>query len=197
MKNRSINIKTLTMVAVSSAISSVLMFVSISIPFFPSFLKIDVSEVPALIISFSLGPLFGVTVVFIKNLINLMFTTSGGIGEFANFIVGSIFVFVAGLIYSKFKTQKGAVLSMIFATICMSIFGSLTNYYILLPMYALITPMDSIVNMFKAINPQIDSVLKIVFFAIVPFNLIKGGLVSVITFLIYKRLSYFIKNLIR
>ena len=64
-------------------------------------------------------------------------------------------------------------------------------------MYALITPMDSIVNMFKAINPQIDSVLKIVFFAIVPFNLIKGGLVSVITFLIYKRLSYFIKNLIR
>ncbi len=197
MKNRSINIKTLTMVAVSSAISSVLMFVSISIPFFPSFLKIDVSEVPALITSFSLGPLFGVTVVFIKNLINLMFTTSGGIGEFANFIVGSIFVFVAGLIYSKFKTQKGAVLSMIFATICMSIFGSLTNYYILLPMYALITPMDSIVNMFKAINPQIDSVLKIVFFAIVPFNLIKGGLVSVITFLIYKRLSYFIKNLIR
>ncbi len=197
MKNRSINIKTLTMVAVSSAISSVLMFVSISIPFFPSFLKIDVSEVPALITSFSLGPLFGVTVVFIKNLINLMFTTSGGIGEFANFIVGSIFVFVAGLIYSKFKTQKGAVLSMIFATICMSVFGSLTNYYILLPMYALITPMDSIVNMFKAINPQIDSVLKIVFFAIVPFNLIKGGLVSVITFLIYKRLSYFIKNLIR
>ena len=197
MKNRSINIKTLTMVAVSSAISSVLMFVSISIPFFPSFLKIDVSEVPALITSFSLGPLFGVTVVFIKNLINLMFTTSGGIGEFANFIVGSIFVFVAGLIYSKFKTQKGAVLSMIFATICMSIFGSLTNYYILLPMYALITPMYSIVNMFKAINPQIDSVLKIVFFAIVPFNLIKGGLVSVITFLIYKRLSYFIKNLIR
>lgn len=197
MKNRSINIKTLTMVAVSSAISSVLMFVSISIPFFPSFLKIDVSEVPALITSFSLGPLFGVTVVFIKNLINLMFTTSGGIGEFANFIVGSIFVFVAGLIYSKFKTQKGAVLSMIFATICMSIFGSLTNYYILLPMYALITPMDSIVNMFKAINPKIDSVLKIVFFAIVPFNLIKGGLVSVITFLIYKRLSYFIKNLIR
>ena len=197
MKNRSINIKTLTMVAVSSAISSVLMFVSISIPFFPSFLKIDVSEVPALITSFSLGPLFGVTVVFIKNLINLMFTTSGGIGEFANFIVGSIFVFVAGLIYSKFKTQKGAVLSMIFATICLSIFGSLTNYYILLPMYALITPMDSIVNMFKAINPQIDSVLKIVFFAIVPFNLIKGGLVSVITFLIYKRLSYFIKNLIR
>lgn len=197
MKNRSINIKTLTMVAVSSAISSVLMFVSISIPFFPSFLKIDVSEVPALITSFSLGPLFGVTVVFIKNLINLMFTTSGGIGEFANFIVGSIFVFVAGLVYSKFKTQKGAILSMIFATICMSIFGSLTNYYILLPMYALITPMDSIVNMFKAINPQIDSVLKIVFFAIVPFNLIKGGLVSVITFLIYKRLSYFIKNLIR
>lgn len=197
MKNRSINIKTLTMVAVSSAISSVLMFVSISIPFFPSFLKIDVSEVPALITSFSLGPLFGVTVVFIKNLINLMFTTSGGIGEFANFIVGSIFVFVAGLVYSKFKTQKGAILSMIFATICISIFGSLTNYYILLPMYALITPMDSIVNMFKAINPQIDSVLKIVFFAIVPFNLIKGGLVSVITFLIYKRLSYFIKNLIR
>lgn len=195
MHKKTINIKSLTIIAMLAAISTVLMFLSFSIPLFPTFLKLDFSEVPALIAAFSLGPFAGVSVVFIKNLINLLFTSSGGIGEFANFLIGSFFVFSAGLVYQKFKTRKGAILSMTVGTVIMSIVGTVANYYILMPLYTLIMPIDSIVNMFKSINPYADTMLKIMFMTIVPFNLLKGFIVSLITFLIYKKLSPIIKRI--
>lgn len=195
MHKKTINIKSLTIIAMLAAISTVLMLLSFSIPLFPIFLKLDFSEVPALIAAFSLGPFAGVSVVFIKNLINLLFTSSGGIGEFANFLIGSFFVFSAGLVYQKFKTRKGAILSMTVGTIIMSIVGTVANYYILMPLYTLIMPIDSIVNMFKSINPYADTMLKIMFMTIVPFNLLKGFIVSLITFLIYKKLSPIIKRI--
>lgn len=195
MHKKTINIKSLTIIAMLAAISTVLMFLSFSIPLFPIFLKLDFSEVPALIAAFSLGPFAGVSVVFIKNLINLLFTSSGGIGEFANFLIGSFFVFSAGLVYQKFKTRKGAILSMTVGTIIMSIVGTVANYYILMPLYTLVMPIDSIVNMFKSINPYADTMLKIMFMTIAPFNLLKGFIVSLITFLIYKKLSPIIKRI--
>ncbi len=195
MHKKTINIKSLTIIAMLAAISTVLMFLSFSIPLFPIFLKLDFSEVPALIAAFSLGPFAGVSVVFIKNLINLLFTSSGGIGEFANFLIGSFFVFSAGLVYQKFKTRKGAILSMTVGTIIMSIVGTVANYYILMPLYTLVMPIDSIVNMFKSINPYVDTMLKIMFMTIAPFNLLKGFIVSLITFLIYKKLSPIIKRI--
>ena len=195
MHKKTINIKSLTIIAMLAAISTVLMFLSFSIPLFPIFLKLDFSEVPALIAAFSLGPFAGVSVVFIKNLINLLFTSSGGIGEFANFLIGSFFVFSAGLVYQKFKTRKGAILSMTVGTIIMSIVGTVANYYILMPLYTLIMPIDSIVNMFKSINPYANTMLKIMFMTIAPFNLLKGSIVSLITFLIYKKLSPIIKRI--
>lgn len=195
MHKKTINIKSLTIIAMLAAISTVLMLLSFSIPLFPIFLKLDFSEVPALIAAFSLGPFAGVSVVFIKNLINLLFTSSGGIGEFANFLIGSFFVFSAGLVYQKFKTRKGAILSMTVGTIIMSIVGTVANYYILMPLYTLIMPIDSIVNMFKSINPYADTMLKIMFMTIAPFNLLKGFIVSLITFLIYKKLSPIIKRI--
>ena len=195
MHKKTINIKSLTIIAMLAAISTVLMFLSFSIPLFPIFLKLDFSEVPALIAAFSLGPFAGVSVVFIKNLINLLFTSSGGIGEFANFLIGSFFVFSAGLVYQKFKSRKGAILSMTVGTVIMSIVGTVANYYILMPLYTLIMPIDSIVNMFKSINPYADTMLKIMFMTIAPFNLLKGFIVSLITFLIYKKLSPIIKRI--
>ncbi len=195
MHKKTISIKSLTIIAMLAAISTVLMFLSFSIPLFPIFLKLDFSEVPALIAAFSLGPFAGVSVVFIKNLINLLFTSSGGIGEFANFLIGSFFVFSAGLVYQKFKTRKGAILSMTVGTVIMSIVGTVANYYILMPLYTLIMPIDSIVNMFKSINPYADTMLKIMFMTIAPFNLLKGFIVSLITFLIYKKLSPIIKRI--
>lgn len=195
MHKKTISIQSLTIIAMLAAISTVLMFLSFSIPLFPIFLKLDFSEVPALIAAFSLGPFAGVSVVFIKNLINLLFTSSGGIGEFANFLIGSFFVFSAGLVYQKFKTRKGAILSMTVGTVIMSIVGTVANYYILMPLYTLIMPIDLIVNMFKSINPYADTMLKIMFMTIAPFNLLKGFIVSLITFLIYKKLSPIIKRI--
>ena len=195
MHKKTINIKSLTTIAMLAAISAILMFLSFSIPLFPAFLKLDFSEIPALIASVSLGPFAGILVVFIKNLINLLFTSSGGVGELANFLIGSFFVFSAGLVYQKHKTRKGAIAGLIAGTITMSIVGTIANYYILMPMYSLIMPIDAIMNMFKSINPYADTMLKIMFMTIAPFNLLKGTIVSLITFLIYKKLSPIIKKL--
>lgn len=191
---KKVNYNFLTVISILSAISAVFMFLSFSLPIFPSFLKLDFSEIPALIASFSLGPIAGVCVVLIKNLVNLFFTTTGGIGELANFLVGSFFVFTSGLIYQRYKYRKGAISGMVIGTIIMAIIGTIVNYYILMPMYGLIMPMDAITNMFKSINPYADTLLKIMFMTIVPFNLLKGTIVSVLTFLIYKKLSPIIKK---
>ena len=195
MHKKTINIRSLTIIAMLAAIAAILMFLSFSIPLFPSFLKLDFSEVPALIAAFSLSPFAGVSVVLIKNLINLLFTSSGGVGELANFLIGSFFVFSAGLIYQKHKTRKGAIIGMTIGTITMSLVGTIANYYILMPMYTLIMPIDAIMNMFKSINPHADTMLKIMFMTIAPFNLLKGTIISLITFLIYKKLSPIIKKL--
>lgn len=191
---KKINHKFLTIISMLSTVSAVFMFFSFSIPIFPSFLKLDFSEIPALIAAFSFGPVAGVSVVFIKNIVNLFFTTSGGIGEIANFLIGSFFVFTAGSIYKKCRSKKGAVYGMALGTIIMAIIGTIANYYILIPMYTLVIPIDAIINMFKSINPYADTLLKIMFMTIVPFNLLKGTIVSIITFLIYKKLSPIIKK---
>ena len=191
---KKVNYNFLTVISMLSAISAVFMFLSFSFQIFPSFLKLDFSEIPALIASFSLGPIAGVSVVLIKNLVNLFFTTTGGIGELANFLIGSFFVFTAGSIYQRYKSRKGAVAGMALGTIIMAIVGTIANYYILMPMYELVMPMNAIINMFQSINPYADTLLKIMFMTIVPFNLLKGTIVSVLTFLIYKKLSLIIKK---
>ena len=161
--------------------------------FLPPFLKLDFSEFPALIASFTMGPLYGVIVVLIKNLVNVLFTTSAGVGEFANFVIGASFVFSAGIIYRYRKTRKFAIVSLIFATIIMSTFAAVADYYILFPAYSLVVPFDSLINMFEQINSNFNSLLNIIIFVIVPFNLLKGTIISVITFLAYKKLSTIIK----
>lgn len=184
----------MTITAMLSAISTVLMFLSFSVPFAPSFLKLDFSELPALLASFTLGPFYGVAVVLIKNVINVFFTTTGGIGELANFMMGSAFVLASGVIYKYKKTKLGALVGMLSGTVVMAIIGTLANYLLLMPMYSLIMPMDAIINLFQSINPYADSLLKIMFVTIAPFNLVKGLLVSVITYLLYKKLSVLIKG---
>lgn len=179
----------MVLASVFSAISSVLMFLSFSVPFAPPFIKLDFSELPALIASFALGPSYGVIVMLIKNIINVLFTSSAGIGEFANFIIGSSFVFTAGIIYKYKKTQKVAILSMIAATFTMAIWGMAANYFLLIPLYARIMPIDSIIGLFNAINPNSDSLFNLLLFTIFPFNLLKGSLVSILTFFLYKKIS--------
>lgn len=193
-KERSrISTKTLTKVGVLSAIAFVLMLLEFPLWFAPGFLKMDLSEVPALMGSFALGPIAGVMIELIKNLLNLAIegTTTMVVGEAANFVVGSVFVYVAGYIYHKDKNIKNAVLGMALGTLAMTVVMAFANYYVMIPFYAKLfnAPIDAIVSMGNAVNKYVVDFKSLIIFAIVPFNLLKGIIVTLITFLLYKRVS--------
>ena len=189
-----LNIRAMTVTAMLAAVSSVLMFFDFPLPFFPSFVKLDFSDLPALIGAFSMGPAVGVAVEFLKNLIHLMQTESGGIGELANFLVGAALVFPAGLLYQRNKTRRGAVIGMLAGSITMAVVGALANYFILIPFYTAFMPLDEIIKMCAAIIPAIDSFGEMILLSIVPFNLFKAAVVCTMTFFAYKRLSRLIQG---
>ena len=183
--------KYIAYISMFSAIATILMFLEIPLFFAPSFYKIDLSEIPVLICTFSLGPIAGVICEFLKITLELVIkgTTTAFVGEFANFAIGCSLVLPASIIYHKVKTKKGALIGMVSGTLFMTVFGSLFNAIYLLPTFAKLygMPLDTIIGMGTAINPNITDVSTLVFYAIVPFNLLKGVIVSIITFLLYKR----------
>ena len=151
-------IRKLVMTALLSALATVLMFVSFSVPFVPSFIKLDLSELPALIAAFSMGPLSGVAVCLVKNLVNLLFTYSMGVGELCNFLLGVAFVLPAGLIYKKRNDRKGALIGALTGALTMGVISIFINYYLVYPVYAkLLMPMDVILGMYQAINPKVSN----------------------------------------
>lgn len=180
-------------IAVLGVIGMVLMFFDIPAFFAPGFLKIDLADLPALIGAFAMGPMAGVIVQLVKNLLSIFIegTTTGGIGELSNFIVGSTFAYVAGLIYYKNKTFKRAVIGLLVGVLAMTTLATLSNYYIVFPLYAKIFgwPMDKIIGMGSAVNKFVIDYKTLILFAVVPFNLIKGTIVSIVTILIYKKVS--------
>ena len=198
-KNLSKNRRTLsdthyiTYVAIFSCMAGVLMLVEIPLFFAPSFYKIDLSELPILICTFYLGPVAGVISELIKILIKLMLkgTTTAFVGDFANFAVGCSFVLPASVVYHARPCKKTALTGLIVGTLVMTIFGSAFNAVYLLPKFAQLfgIPMDVIIGMGTAVNSAITSVSTLVLFAVVPFNLLKGVVVSLLTFLLYKRIS--------
>lgn len=186
-------VRTMAQVGMLSAIAVVLMLFEIPLPFAPSFYEIDFSEVPVLVGCFTMGPLAGASIELIKILLNLAIngTVTAGVGEFANFLIGCALVVPAGLIYKKKKTRNGAIIGMITGTVFMTVVGCFLNVYLLLPTYAKAfgMPIDALVGMGTAINAKITSLSTFVVFAVAPFNLLKGVLVSLIVFLIYKKIS--------
>jgi len=189
-----------TYVAIFAALAGVLMLFEIPLFFAPEFYKIDLSEIPVLICTFYLGPVAGVLTEMIKVLIKLLLkgTTTAFVGDFANFAVGCSFVLPASMIYHAKKNRKMALLGMLVGTLVMTIFGSLFNAVYLLPKFAAMfgIPLEatggegiSIVGMGSAVNSHITSVSTLVLFAVVPFNLIKGVVDSILTGLLYKRIS--------
>ena len=159
----------------------------------PDFYKIDISEIPVLLGTFAMGPLAGVMTECIKILLNFVIngTTTGGIGELANFLIGCSFCVPAGLIYKRMHTRKGALTGLVTGTVIMVLIGCLLNAFVLLPTYAAAfgIPLDTLVQMGHALNPAINGVTTFVILAVGPFNLIKGLLVSIILLLIYKKVS--------
>ena len=194
MKIEKKQIRYLAMTAILAAVSAVLMMISFSVPLVPSFLKMDISEMPALIATFSMGPISGVLVCLIKNLINLPMTTTGGVGELANFLLGVAFVVPAGVIYHFVKNRKGALIAALSGCIAMSLISVPINYFLTYPVYAQFMPLEVIIGMYQAILPSVDGLLSCLLIFNVPFTFVRGLLDAVLTFLIYKRISPLIKG---
>ena len=189
----SARIRMIAQVGMLAAIATVLMLFEIPLHFAPAFYEIDFSEVPILVGCFTMGPLAGATIEFIKILLNFAIngTMTAGVGEIANFLIGCALVVPAGLIYKKMHSRKGAIIGMITGTVVMTFLGCFLNAYILLPTYAKAfeMPMDALIGMGSAVNGNITNLLTFVTFAVAPFNLLKGILVSLIVLLIYKKIS--------
>ncbi|MDD5857900.1 MAG: ECF transporter S component [bacterium] len=186
------HIRELTVTAMLAAVATVLMFLDFSLPLFiPGFVKMDVSELPALLASFSLGPVYGVAVCLIKNLLNLIFHGStGGIGELCNFLLGAAFVATAGIIYRRSKSRKTAVIGCLVGAAVMAVVSVPVNYFISYPVYAkMFGGIDAILAAYQAINPNVDGLLQCLVVFNLPFTFVKGLLDSVLCFLIYKPLS--------
>ena len=173
--------------------AAVLMLLEIPLFFAPGFYKLDLSELPVMICTFYLGPVAGVVAEFIKVFLKLLLkgTSTAFVGDFANFAVGCTFVLPASVIYHAKPSKASALIGMLAGTLIMTVFGSSFNALYLIPKFAQLfhTELEKIVAMGTDVNSRIDSVYTLVLYAVVPFNLLKGVLVSCLTFLLYKRIS--------
>ena len=195
---RKIGTREIATIGMLGAIATVLMLFEIPLPFAPSFYEIDLSEVPVLIGCFAMGPLAGTLVELVKIVLNFVIngTMTAGVGELANFCLGCAFCIPAGVIYQKKTTKKGAIVGLVSGTLIMTFLGCFINAYVMLPAYAkaFSWPLESIIAMGSEVNKGITDLFTFVMFAVVPFNLLKGILVSVVVLLIYKKISPIIKR---
>lgn len=187
-----VNVRTLVQVGMLSAIAIILMQFEIPLPFAPTFYKIDFSEVPVLIGCFSMGPFAGILIELIKVILNVVIkgTMTMGIGDVANFLIGCAFCVPAALIYQRKRTKNGAVAGMAAGTVSMTVIGCVLNAYILLPVYAKAfeMPLDALISMGTEVNGAITGLTTFVLLAVAPFNLLKGLLVSLVVFVVYKKI---------
>ena len=183
--------------AMLSAVAAVLQFIEFSVPLVPSFIKLDVSDLPALLGTFSLGPVYGMAIQLIKNLLHLPFGSSAGVGELSNFILGAVFVFAAGMVYKHSKSRKSALIGSLVGAAAMALVSLATNYFIVYPAYVVLfkLPLDAIVGMYEEILggvshiPTQNALFNCLLVFNVPFTFIKGVLDVALCFLIYKPLS--------
>ena len=206
MKERNKNISNtqrITLIGIFSALAAVLMY--LEIPFFfapPEAYKLGFSEVPVLISSFMLGPVEGIITECLKIAIKLIIkpTSTAFVGEFANLVVGITFVLPASIIYKKRKTRKGALIGMAAGTLTMTVVGCFVNAFILLPAFAYLfgnVPVSEIIKLGTAVNPAITNMFTFIVLAVVPVNIVKGVLVSLVVFLIYKPVTKGIRSIIK
>lgn len=191
-----VNVRTLAVTAILGAVATVLMFLSFSVPMMPPFIKLDFSELPALIASFALGPASGVTVCFLKNLVNLAATSTAGAGELCNFLMGVTLVLPAGLIYKMRKDLKGAVIASLVGAVAMAVLSLPINYFISYPAYATFNGVTTpiVLDMYRVLNPNVENLFQALLWFNVPFTLVKGLLDAALTFLVYKKLSPILKG---
>lgn len=194
-KKSFMSVRTLTVTAMLTAVSYVLYLFGFKLPIVPSFLTMDFSELPAVIASLSMGPVAGVMVCLLKNLLHLAISHTMWVGELSNFILGAAFVVPAGLIYQKKKTKKGAVLALLSGAVIMAAVSVVSNYFIIYPLYDKVAfPMEVIVGMYTALLPKVTTLLPALLIFNFPFTLVKALVSVLVTLLIYKPLSPIIKG---
>lgn len=191
----SYRLRMMTTTAMLGAFAGVLMLLEFPLPFIaPDFYKLDLSEIPALFGAFAFGPIQGIVIELIKIGIHLIIkgTSTGGVGELANFTIGCALIVPAGIIYKIKKTKKAAVIGMAVSTLFMAVIGVFMNAYVMIPLYSQFLPVEAIVAMGKDIFPIISDTFTFCLFCVLPFNLIKGILVSIVVAVIYKPLAQII-----
>lgn len=184
------NTRRIAGVAMLSAVGFLLMFIELSVPIMPAFVKLDFSELPALLATFAYGPASGVAVCLVKNLLHLLMGgTTGGVGELSNFLLGVAYVLPAGLIYQKMKTRKGALIASLVGCVVCAAYSLPHNYYLVYPLYGKLMPMGTIIGMYQQLNPSCSGLFDALLTFNVPFTFAKELLTAAIAFLIYKPLS--------
>lgn len=189
-----VNIRLLVGTGMLSGLAFVLQYLELQIPLMPWFIKFDFSDLPALIGAFAYGPLAGVIVEFIKNLLHCTVTQSFTVGELSNFILGAVFTATAGLIYKKNKAKKGAIIGAVVGSVVMGIISFPSNLFIVYPAYAKFTPMNEIIDAYSKLLPSVGKLWQALLIFNVPFTIVKGLISTLITVLVYKRLSPVLKG---
>lgn len=178
------NQKKLITISMLSAVAFILTFLKFPVPFLPPYLTLDISDVPALLATFTLGPIAGIIVEFVKNLLNFLFNIGDPIGPMANFFAATSFLVIAYLVAKNKHNTKSLILGLISGTIAMTIVLSILNYFVLLPLYGMIMNLTDIMHNLKIIIVS----------GVIPFNIIKGIVISIIFILLYRRLSKVIES---
>ena len=193
-RGNQVSTRTITMTALLAAMSYVLAFLEFPVPLSPSFARMDLSDLPALIGAFAFGPMIGVMIELIKNILQLVSTSTGGIGELANFLMGASYVLTAGFVYKYKKTKKMAMWACVISSVVMGIVAAIVNYFILLPLFEMFMPLDQLIASFGEFVPFIKTKLDVVLFNALPFNILKGLIIGAIAMLIYKKLTWILKG---
>lgn len=197
MKEKWLTTKNLVLMAMFGALGGVLMLFEFPLVFLaPSFYGLDLSEVPVLVGTFAMGPGAGVIIELVKIVMKLVLkpTTTGFVGEFANFVIGCSLVVPAGIIYHAKKSKKSAIYGMIAGTVIMTVAGVVINAVVMLPFYSNVMPLETIIAAGSAINPAVSNIWTFAIICVGPFNLVKGIVVSFVTQLVYKRISNLIHS---
>ncbi|GEQ05180.1 ECF transporter S component [Staphylococcus gallinarum] len=171
--------KRLITISMLSAVAFILMFIKFPLPFLPPYLTLDFSDVPALLATFTLGPIAGIIVEFIKNLLNFLFNVGDPIGPLANFLAATSFILTAFYVAKNKNNAKSLVTGLAVATLIMTLVLSILNYFVLLPLYGMIMNLSDVFGNLKIIIVS----------GVIPFNIIKGIVISIIFILLYKRLN--------
>ena len=191
--NRRNKVKNVAFVGILGALSCVLMMFRFPLPFVPGFYEFDIAELPALFAGFFLGPVSGCGVVVVKIVLKLIFqgTSTAFVGDFSNLVGSMCFVLPAAIIYRHRHTKQGAIWALTIATLFVSLVYVVLNAYVMLPLYSNLygLSMDAIIGMGHAVNPWVNDVVTLCVFAVLPFNLFKHGVTSILTYFLYKRVG--------